>query len=378
MDASSTRIGLDPYGIRRDSSSPRLGLGWLGRLGRAPQGSIARGYGALAAGVGYGNLQNAEARSINYDTWQRWNQYLYLSNEEATRKYIAKKNYDIAKNKESVDKIIKRLQDNPTSRDVDDGDALNAARPAQRSSDPGLFTGPPLRRSLPRSSPISRSNRLRRRDDHPQQSQGRDQWPACLDVARFADDKKNFEEIAAQARKEDEDGEISPDTITCANDLIANVTAKLNNTPLADSRDNMAAQRFLRTLTGLVRLMKKPDTQQVLDQLRMVTNTTVGSLIGFMHVYNLRFGAATTPQQKGIYEQLYPVLDQVRDQVLKAADLDAAEPFRPILNTSETSSTSWTSTNLTASRIKPLRNHPLHRSELGLLLRFDRRRPCTS
>ncbi len=308
------------------------GWGWggWGGWGETPQGSIARGYGALAAGVGYGNLQNAEARSINYDTWQRWNQYLYLSNEEATRKYIAKKNYDIAKNKESVDKIIKRIQDNPTARDVDDGDALNAA--LDQLSDPRI-QGSSLRiASTPIDAKIISEIPFRYASEGVtiilSNFKGATKWPPALELTRFAEEKKNFEEIAEQARKEDEDGEISKETITRANDLIASIRAKLEANPLADSRDNQAAQRFVTTLAGLVRLMKKPDTQKVLDQLRMVKTTTVGSLLGFMHVYNLRFGAATTPNQRSIYEQLYPILDQVRDRVVKAADLDSAEAVR--------------------------------------------------
>ncbi len=81
----------------------------------------------------------------------------------------------------------------------------------------------------------------------------------------------------------------------------------------------------MKTLAGLVRLLEKPDTREVLDQLRMVKTTTVGNLIGFMHVYNLRFGAATTPRQRIIYEQLYPVLDQARDRVVSEAKLGPGE-----------------------------------------------------
>ena len=36
-----------------------------------------------------------------------------------------------------------------------------------------------------------------------------------------------------------------------------------------------------------------------------------------MHIYNLRFGAATNPHQKFIYDQLYPMLDDVRDRITK-------------------------------------------------------------
>lgn len=151
---------------------------------------------------------------------------------------------------------------------------------------------------------------------------GANQWPTALDVSRFADEKKAFEEIAEQARKEDEDGEISPQTINRAKALVATLRSKLAESPLPDSRDNLAAGRFVKTLAGLVRLLEKPDTKEVLDQLRMFKTTTVGNLIGFMHVYNLRFAAATTPRQRRIYEELYPALDHARDRVMNEAKID--------------------------------------------------------
>ena len=43
-----------------------------------------------------------------------------------------------------------------------------------------------------------------------------------------------------------------------------------------------------------------------------------------MHVYNLRFAAATTPKQKMIYEQLWPLMDAARDKVTKAVDESVA------------------------------------------------------
>jgi hypothetical protein len=267
------------------------------------------------------NQQTAVARSINEDTWQRWNQYLYLSNEEATRKYLTKKNFDIQKNKDSYNSIIKRLQDAPTARDLDDGDALNAA--LDQLSDPRIQSSS-LRvateqvpanivaqipfRYASEAVTIIMSN-----------LKGANQWPPALDIARFAAEKREFEDVAEQARKEDEDGEISPQTIRRANALVAILRSKLAEQPLADSRDDLAAQRFLKTVAGLVKLLEKPDTKEVLDQLRMVkTPVTIAHLIGFMHVYNLRFAAAATPQQKMIYRDLYPMLDSARDKIAKA------------------------------------------------------------
>jgi hypothetical protein len=302
------------------------GYGWggWGGWGETPEGSIARGLGALYAGEGIYNQQTAVANSINEDTWQRWNQYLYLSNEEATRKYLSKKNYDIQKNKDSYNSIVKRLQDNPTAKDVDDGDALNAA--LDQLSDPRIQSSSLKIASTPIDAKIISDIPFRYASEAVtiimSNLRGAKQWPPALDIARFASEKREFEDVAEQARKEDEDGDISPQTIRRANALVATLRSKLAESPLADSRDNLAAERFLKTLAGLVKLLEKPDTREVFDQLRMVKSTTVGNLIGFMHIYNLRFGAAKTPQQRMIYEKLYPVLDQARDRVMSEAKIE--------------------------------------------------------
>jgi hypothetical protein len=54
----------------------------------------------------------------------------------------------------------------------------------------------------------------------------------------------------------------------------------------------------------------------------------VGNFLGFMHAYNLRFGAATTPQQRQAYQQLFAILDQTRDEVLAEAKLDSTSTAR--------------------------------------------------
>lgn len=143
---------------------------------------------------------------------------------------------------------------------------------------------------------------------------------ACTRYSAIRRRQVQFEQVAEQARREDEDGEISPQTITKAKALVARLRSKLAGEPLGDPKDNLAAERFLKTLAGLVKLLEKPDTKAVLDELRKFDSVTVGSLIGFMHVYNLRFAAATTPKQKMIYEKLWPLFDNARDKVSKSID----------------------------------------------------------
>ena len=50
-----------------------------------PRASVARGLGYFDMGAGIYNRETAIARSINTDTAIRWNQYVYLSQKEATR-----------------------------------------------------------------------------------------------------------------------------------------------------------------------------------------------------------------------------------------------------------------------------------------------------
>ena len=116
-------------------------------------------------------------------------------------------------------------------------------------------------------------------------------------------------------------------------------------------------------MAGLVRMLEKPDTREALDQLRMVKTSSLGNLIAFMHVYNLRFGAATTPHQRVIYDQLYPLLDEVRDRIMKESNADdERQPLAPMPIMWATSLTSWISIHCKEkTRRTPSRQNPTTR-----------------
>ena len=78
----------------------------------------------------------------------------------------------------------------------------------------------------------------------------------------------------------------------------------------------------MKTFAGLVRLLEKPDTTEAFNQLHMVKTTPLSNLIAFMEIYSLRFGAATTPRQRGIYRDLFVTIDGVRDRVVKEAKVE--------------------------------------------------------
>ena len=68
--------------------SLRLRRLWLGGLGLDHSGgSTAAGLGYFNMGRGAYNENTAVARSINNDTYMRWNQYMYLSQQHANSLY---------------------------------------------------------------------------------------------------------------------------------------------------------------------------------------------------------------------------------------------------------------------------------------------------
>jgi len=312
------------FSMSGGTASAQWGWGGWGGWGETPQGSIARGLGAFNVGAGVYNLDTAQARSINVDTFLRWNQYLYEAHRESLRQYVVKRDADAAKNKATYNQIMKNLQESPTARDVENGDALNAA--LDQLSDPRIASSSLKVATVPVDAKIIRDIPFRNASEAVtivlSQVKAATKWPTALEGERFEEDKKAFAEIADKARKEDEEGDIAPDTLKKAHSLVSDLRAKLEAMPLSDTRESQEAKKFVKTLAGLVKMLDTPDTREALDQLRMVKTTSLGNLIAFMHVYNLRFGAATTPQQRMIYNNLYPVLDEVRDRVLRESKVD--------------------------------------------------------
>jgi hypothetical protein len=306
------------------------GWGGWGGWAATPDGDIARGLGAFNVGAGIFNLDTAQARAINTDTFMRWNQYLYEAHLEATRRYMAKRDGDAAKNKATYNEIMKNIQDHPTARDVENGDALNAA--LDQLSDPRISSSSLKVATTPIDAKIIKDIPFRNASEAVtivlSQVQGATKWPAALDNDRFQEEKRMFTDVAEKARKEDEEGEISSTTLNDAHNLVSRLRAKLAAMPLDDARANQEATKFIKTLAGLIKMLDKPDTREALDQLRMVKTTSLGNLLAFMHVYNLRFGAATTPKERLIYNQLYPLLDEVRDRIVQESKVDTTATAR--------------------------------------------------
>jgi hypothetical protein len=289
-----------------------------------PEGSLARGLGYYYTGAGLYNKNTAIADSINADTMMRWNEYLYEANLEATRRYVARRRGNSARIRAARVEILKNLQENPSATDVENGNALNAA--IAQLGDPRTSGSVFKMATAPVDASVIRDIPFRNASEAVtiilSQVKAVTKWPSALEGERFAAEKKAFEEIVDRAEQEDEEGDISPETRKKAHDLVHSVRTKLAAMPLENARAQEQASKFVKTLAGLIRMLEQPDTSAAFNQLRMIQSTSLGNLIAFMEVYNLRFGTATTARQRLIYRQLFTVLDELRDRVVKGAKVD--------------------------------------------------------
>jgi len=304
------------------------GWGWWGWGAATPESAALHGAADFAMGAGIYNLKTAQAMSIDADTAMKFNDYVAQVTREEARIYAERVDQRIARNRSLYDARQKQLRENPTRRDIDTGDALNAA--VADLNDPRIGSSAlravkaPVPASLIAEVPfINASQRVTLMLEG---LRGSIKWPDVFDDQRFANDQKTFEDLAARIRKEASDGDVPAQSMREARGFVNDLRARLEAQPLKDPAHQKEALKFITACTWLLGLLEKPNIGPAILELRKIQDTMVGNLLGFMHAYNLRFGAATTPKQRQVYDELFAILDRTRDQILAEAKLDSTPP----------------------------------------------------
>jgi hypothetical protein len=300
------------------------GWGWWGWGAATPGSAELEAAGFYAMGAGIYNLQTAQAHSIDADTAMRFNDYVAQVTRESARIHAARMDERIARNRSLYDARQKQLRDNPTRRDIDNGDALNAA--VADLSDPRLSrssmraVNAPIEASLIAEVPfLNAAERVTLMLNNLRTSV---KWSDVFEGDRFSDEKKAFEDLVARMQNEAYEGDLSPKILREAREFVSNLRGKLKAQPLADPNHQKEATRFIVACSTMLDLLEKPNIGPALLELGKIQNTMLGNLLGFMNAYNLRFGPATTARQREIYSQLFAVIDQARDRILAEAKLD--------------------------------------------------------
>lgn len=301
------------------------GYGW-GGWGGTVQGSIAQGLGYYAMGAGVYNLDTAQAMSINTDTVMRWNNWMYQSQLEANRNEYARLAARQQRDSMTGEALYQRFRDNPTTGDIEHGDALNVI--LDQMTDPKIH-GSSLR--LARTSlrgedvddipfvhasdaVVISLHKLIRSDD----------WPLALRDDSFAPLRKAYQDALTKAVDEDTHGDLTPKTAAAVRDAVTRLHDALEQNPPSDRIQLAEARDYVKGLMGISRMLERPNVGKIIADLEKVKTTSVGNLLGFMHAYNLRFGAAKSEREKQVYRELYPVLDKERDRILSETGGTAA------------------------------------------------------
>lgn len=293
------------------------GWGGWGGGGSTVQGSIASGMGNYAAGAGAYNVQTAQARSINANTAMQWNEYMYAVNKQNAMTEVARLNKRQQKVNETADATYKRLHDNPDPRDIHTGDALNVV--LTELANPKVYTQFVQKSTQPIDSRLVKSINFQFAPQmiliSLEDLSARGVPDILATSPAFEADRKAIRALVTKGRKEAESSnQVSIETLRDFRAAVQTLKTKADGTLAQGTRQRDEVDNFLKALYGLSKMLEQPEVEQFLKGLNRYPTTTMGHLITFMQSFNLRFGAAKTPEQEAAYDQLYPMLVQLRDQ----------------------------------------------------------------
>jgi len=143
--------------------------------------------------------------------------------------------------------------------------------------------------------------------------------PPALMTSDFDEDRAAFKGLGKELKKDIEEGEQpNPETVKKALAVINTAEAKADRILPRNTKDRNDVDKYLKSLHGLLAMLQTPALNVLLSGVEKHPDATLGDLLSFMSAFNLRFGEATTPRQRIIYQTLYPRLVDLRDQVAPA------------------------------------------------------------
>jgi hypothetical protein len=233
------------------------------------------------------------------------------------------------------DQLRQRLRDNPEPNDIYRGDAINVA--LDEINDPRVYV-----RHLP-ASKVKVGGDLIRNIPFQKASAGItvsiyqlvDGGPHdVLKRPEFAEELSAILSLGQELRRQIAADE-NPDPATIKKLLAAIGKAETKTAAVLprNTRDRNEADRYLKGLHGLIGMLDTPAINVILAGVENRPNATLAELLAFMKAFSLRFGVAATPQQKQLYDSLYPKLVALRKEV--AAALPAAAVPSPGVEAAE-------------------------------------------
>lgn len=317
-----------------------LTLGWAGAAdaqwlfmsgGSTVEGDYLRGLGVAAWGVGVGERAAAEGRSIDTDTWIRFNEYVsaVLDRENARNAQHRREMQERRLFHHAA--IQTRLRENPEGRDVDDGDALNVVlhdmnsgripESAHRSPEVSLTVDEVRRIPFKLASVGPQSFSMRRLV-----LKQRGRWPLAFQERRFDVALRSYATALDTVMEQGVEGTaqvVAIDKLSASVDDLGDKLEEIFKGRPMDRRNIEGAQR-IRDMKATVEMLKTHKAQLALKDLDLYAGTTVNDLRQYMRNHDIQFAAAKNDEEKALFRTLYEKLKTHHEMVKDRQGQDEA------------------------------------------------------
>jgi hypothetical protein len=328
------------------------GFGW-GGWGSTVQGDIEQGLGALDLAAGQYNLDTGQANAINNQTAARWNQAVWRSQRELNAaNYLRRKRREARVNAALAD-MYDRLRNNPETRDIIVGDALNVVRdilvnPSASGAAFRTLKDPIDPRLIPEIPFAYASEMMTICLNEITTTDG---WPRALRAESFQPQREALRKAIQMALDEDRDDDLSEETVRAVGTAVQKLRQKFEQEVPPTDPTYYEARDYLKTLAGLTRILYSPKADEILAALETYRGTTLGDLLAFMQSFNLRFGPARSFQQRQIYLSLYPMLARQTNPIEQVVNSRASKVSGSIKSAKKTRSGGRATTEADAQKI---------------------------
>jgi len=278
----------------------------MSQWGADPGAGYMAGLGSYARGQGVYQVEKAKADSINVDTMVKWNKAL-RARQAALREDNRKKAI-----KQDAEREVRVEELN-----LKDGTTLNNLLFQILDSDPASLKSGRAKTAL---SPSAIREIPFEWDSEAvtsciDQMTGKDSLPGPLMDSKYVEERNALHAAVVPALEEDAKGTVSIATCKRINDAVTKFRTKFKNNSADFEAGYQDALDYFTTMASLTRLLNDPSMKAFLARLDDNEERTVGDLVCFMNSHNLRFGAATSDRQVGIYTRLVPILTEIRDKL---------------------------------------------------------------
>jgi hypothetical protein len=362
-----------PFCVSLNCIVAALLIGSPGVFAQTPAGDIARGQGAYLKGLGTFNLNTAQANSINVDATIRWKEDLRRIQREKWEldaRRLSGKKLKLEDVQQQQRERERKLRVDPTSSDVEKGDALNVllydlTDPSIKQSDwsskavslpPGTSVKDLVFRFTPQSGSSKTSAALSKGVIALSRLDIKGRWPTFMEIPALEAEKTAYENAYAKVRDRLLAGQFDLKAVLEMDRTLDALKSKVTSSVPAERDYRTQALKFvddLRDSTLLFDAETVDYAKDILNDTRDHDATTVAELVSFMLKYRLQFASAErSPSARELYPRIYQALREQADKLEINSPESHGAVSRPLFNGSDLSG--WNYVPNDASRSKTL------------------------